>query len=360
MDSKPKFGTIIEMYMKSKSFNMKKSLFFIALALSSFAQSKAQVTLTAANMNPQIGWVFEQHYSDTTGINEGAPGAGVTWNFVSMTTNSTDTTSYIAPTGTPYYDSFSTAQVVIKTGTNYGYAKFNSDSCIFNGFGERGTVLRFQNPYVLFKYPNSYNNITTDFSSFVAYDSSFGYIFDKTTETTHYDSYGTLMLPTGNFTDVVRLTRTTLYWDSVYNMGFSFVAQSKSITHEWYKDNIKMPLARVVLDSNGSGTFYKSVVSYTKVLQSPTSIADVDAYHSLKITPNPASNFLQVSGFNMADNSAFAITNMIGNTVLQGNLTAYRNGADLQIPVNNLPAGVYFISIGNGQFTQKQRFVVAR
>lgn len=344
----------------TKSFNMKKSLFFIALALSSFAQSKAQVTLTAANMNPQIGWVFEQHYSDTSGINEGAPGAGVTWNFVSMTTNSTDTTSYIAPAGTPYYDSFSTAQVAIKTGTNYGYAQYNSDSCVINGFGESGTVLRFLNPYALFRFPNAYNNVSTDVSSFVMYDSTFGDYYSKTTETTHYDSYGTLMLPTGTFTDVVRLTRTTIYLDSVYFMGFSDVSQSKSITHEWYKANIRMPLARVVLDSNGSGTFYKSEVSYTKVLQSPTSIADVDAYHSLKITPNPASNYLQVSGFNMADNSAFAITNMIGNTVLQGNLSGYRNGADVQIPVNNLPAGVYFITIGNGQVTQKQRFVVAR
>jgi len=360
MDSMPKFGTIIGMYMQTKSFNMKKSLFFIALALSAFAQSKAQVTLTAANMNPEIGWVFEQHYSDTSGINVGTPGASVTWNFASMTTNNTDTTTFIAAAGTPYYDSFRTSDIAIKTGNSYTYAKYNTDSCTLNGFVDMGDVTRFQNPYMLFKYPNAYTNITNDVSSFIMYDSAFGNLYHKTIESTHYDSYGTLILPTGTFTDVARLTRTTVYWDSVYFMGFSEVFQNQMVTHEWYKANIRMPLARVVLDSNGSGTFYKSEVSYTKVLQSPTSLADVDAYHSLKITPNPASNFLQVSGFNMADNSAFAITNMIGNTVMQGNLTAYRNGADLQIPVNNLPAGVYFISIGNGQFTQKQRFVVAR
>ena len=69
------------------------------------------------------------------------------------------------------------------------------------------------------------------------------------------------------------------------------------------------------------------------------------------IYPNPTDGILTIhhSEFNIP-HSSFRITNLMGQTVLTGSLTAETQ----QIDVSGLPQGMYFISVGEGT----RKFVV--
>lgn len=83
---------------------------------------------------------------------------------------------------------------------------------------------------------------------------------------------------------------------------------------------------------------------------------DIEEFHetaSFTIFPNPAKDVLFVEmrhGTSLPDQNEYRITNMMGQTLLQGHITA-----EIQpIPVGNLPAGMYFISFAGGTY----KFVV--
>ena len=64
----------------------------------------------------------------------------------------------------------------------------------------------------------------------------------------------------------------------------------------------------------------------------------------LSVYPNPASGVLFVETYGRASlsNKTYRITNLMGQTLLQGLITAETQ----QIDITNLPAGMYFISVG--------------
>ena len=71
------------------------------------------------------------------------------------------------------------------------------------------------------------------------------------------------------------------------------------------------------------------------------------------VYPNPANNILFVETQNFAslpDQTAYRITNLMGQTLLQGLISSETQ----QIDITNLPAGMYFISVGR----QTVKFVV--
>lgn len=84
-------------------------------------------------------------------------------------------------------------------------------------------------------------------------------------------------------------------------------------------------------------------------LQNIDKLADV----TFAVYPNPANNVLIVEmchGASLPDQTEYSITNPLGQTLLQGNITAETQ----LINIESLHAGLYFISVGN----MIQRFVV--
>ena len=73
---------------------------------------------------------------------------------------------------------------------------------------------------------------------------------------------------------------------------------------------------------------------------------------TLTVYPNPTNNVLFVETQFIASQptaTAYRITNLMGQTILSGNITAETQ----QIDVESLPAGMYFISVGE----QTMKFV---
>ena len=72
------------------------------------------------------------------------------------------------------------------------------------------------------------------------------------------------------------------------------------------------------------------------------------------VYPNPANNilFVQTQNFASLQNQSYRITNVMGQTLLQGNI----NAETQQINIEPLPAGMYFISVGG----ETHKFVINR
>ncbi len=103
----------------------------------------------------------------------------------------------------------------------------------------------------------------------------------------------------------------------------------------------------VYLQPNDCSYLYDMVVSYANVgIDEP----DEGAF---KVYPNPTNDVLFVETHGRAslpDQNEYRVTNMMGQTLLQGTITDETK----QINIGNLPAGLYFISMGG----QTVKFVV--
>ena len=98
----------------------------------------------------------------------------------------------------------------------------------------------------------------------------------------------------------------------------------------------------VYLQPNNSSRLYDLVVSYAN-----TGMNEIKE-NGFTVYPNPATGVLFVEA--SLPEQTFRITNLMGQTLLQGHITAETQ----QIDISNLPTGMYFISVGE----QTVKFVV--
>ena len=73
---------------------------------------------------------------------------------------------------------------------------------------------------------------------------------------------------------------------------------------------------------------------------------------TLTVYPNPTNGvlFVETHGRASLPNPTYCITNLMGQTLMTGNITA----ETMQIDVSNLPEGMYFITVGS----ETRKFVV--
>lgn len=88
-----------------------------------------------------------------------------------------------------------------------------------------------------------------------------------------------------------------------------------------------------------------------------TSTTEISVSDELKVYPNPATQFINVSGnFNGAENiSIIDVTGKVRDFVMNTN-----TGNNIELDVTNLPNGLYFISISSNENTAIKSFVVNR
>jgi hypothetical protein len=78
--------------------------------------------------------------------------------------------------------------------------------------------------------------------------------------------------------------------------------------------------------------------------------------NQINIYPNPATTILQVSFSGNSENSALVMTDVLGNTVKQ---TSF-NTQHLSLNINDIEAGVYFITVTSGTSVSTQKVVVSK
>jgi hypothetical protein len=337
---------------------MKKNLpLFILFSGMSF-RLISQPTITSTGINPVIGESFTGY--SATYINPGNSGASQTWDFSSMSVQSSLNSACVAPSSTANGSSFPNSNLCFSN-SNSTFSYLKTTSTYWQNYGTvSSVVMAYSNPEDFMHYPFTYNDNFTD--TWAASFISGGYTFYRSGSTTvTADGYGTLITPAGTYTNVLRVHFYQDYQDSTDLGGFPYLIYYQNDQYIWYKEGVHNSLATVYsLTSSSAGTFQGS--SYN--LNSPTGITTLNKIEeTIQIFPDPAKDNLFLK-FELNETKPVEITifNYMGSKVKSSIVGKGINGENnYQLNIEDLSAGVYFAQINvNGQFQAIKRFIVSK
>lgn len=267
------------------------------MALSASAQPVVQFATIVPN-----GTSFPLHLVSDPGTSDpSTDGANVTWNFSSATLQmNVGTMTWADPAETPYganYPASNKAQVVaLPSGTSYNYfsAQPGQLDQLADGIGGSSPTT-YSDPKTLLVFPFNYQ------ASFVDYYSS----GTPASVTRAYTGYGTVILPTGTYTNVAKVTSS--------NGDILFLTTS--------------PLAELVnIDHDGTVIVYGDPVSG---LGLPAAAPALHAW------PNPVAGTLAVSG--ILHKGGWELVDAEGRTQRHGTAAP----GMLMLPMEDLAPGCY-------------------
>lgn len=336
---------------------MKKIVRSLLLMVVAITTAHAQPILTATNMNPVAGDGFYGHIVDTN-VTMGASGAHITWNFAAVSQIGLDSTVVYACDSTPYCSLFPGSNIAEYNLGDYTYFNTSGTRLTNMGFYTSGTAYVNDLKLDMLRYPLSYNNVFVDTMHFgsASYDDFYTEIDSVT-----YDGYGTLILPSGTDTGVVRLRDVFYYKDS----SSAGVVMGRAESYYWYMPGFHNPILTIDYDTTGSatGALYVTGATYYTTKANSTGITELTSLvPSLSVYPNPVSNELHIV-FNSPNTSSVVIslTDVLGRTVA----TAYQGIAcsgtnDIKYAVNDLPSGLYLVHVHSDAGNIAQKVSISR
>ena len=323
---------------------MKRRYSLSLLSLGLFASLNAQ-TLNDGTTSMQPGQSFLVHYAPY--IAPGSAGANQTWNFAALTTDSTELVSYAAPGSTAYYASFPNSTVAQDLGNgNYVYFKGNSSGSELMGVATGGDLIIYQNSERVLQYPCSYQTQWVD--AFSADFTLGGVDIARAGNISgNADGYGSITMPFGNVSNVLRVKSTEIYSDVTPFGNIEY----NIITYNFYKPGVHTPIVTL---SDITTTFLGTPVqsqnaiwldaSYVGIQEALKNTIGVEVY------PNPADQLASVvfsadgtEGLNLE------VVDLTGKEVFRSSLGTRAPGIQKEvIDISGMAAGLYNVRITDG------------
>lgn len=312
---------------------MKKSILLLFAVCTFAVITTAQPTLTSTNTNPVAGDVFNMNFTNYQ--SPGSSGASQTWNLSTMAVSSTYIRTFVSSSSTPYYSSFPGSTVAEDVGSgDFEYFITSSSALQSNGYtaSSGSTIILYSNPEDQMRFPFAYTNTYTDNWSSIYTSSSITYYRNGTTTVTA-DGYGTLILPTGTFNNVLRVHFLQNYNDS----SISGVTSVFSDWYMWYLPGNHTYIALV-----GTSTFNSTTAIFGIYLSNVLGIADENNSNAINIFPNPFSTQTTLQSNILFHNATLTVYNCFGQTVAQ---IKNISGQTIVLNRNNLASGLYFVRL---------------
>jgi hypothetical protein len=312
--------------------------------------------ITTAN-NFAVGELNVQYAADTVGIDHGASGANVTWDFTNLkrkSTNDSSISKFQTVASTPYPNDFPTADLATKSlsSKSYLYLSYKNSTYTIVGFEGEQTqngqtvVIKqiYDKPEVLYTFPLTYN--TVQHSDYAAhYDVQGNTTFRRGTLDVKGDAYGTLKIMNKTFTNVLRIHALTNETDSFssFPLTINFVTESWSYVAVGKKD----PILTIMYSSAG-GSSSKSVTyninSSTLAVEEPAEDQSIS-----RIFPNPAHQNCRMSFTAQSEGRTdVRIINQLGQEVKVINNLQVHNGENtIDLDLNGISKGMYYIRLNS-------------
>lgn len=279
--------------------------------------ASAQPVIQYANLTPN-GTSFALHLGISAGTSDPLPnGANVTWDFSSATLQmNVGTMTWVDPASTPQGASFPASnkaqKVVLPSGTTYNY--FNAQPTqldqLADGVGSGGEDI-YTDPKTPLIFPFNYQDSYVD-----TYN-------DGTPESTtrSYTGYGTVILPTGTYTNVVKMTNSS---GDITFLTSDPVAQLLSI------------------DDDGTVIVFGDPVS---------GVAEQGGAPTLQAFPNPATDRLTVTG--MPSAGIWELVDAEGRVQQKGQAVP----GMMTLPMEGMAQGCYALIVRDGNGSKAVRVV---
>ena len=346
---------------------MKKIYKILSLLLINVTITFSQPVITSA-VNPEVGDNYSGYLVDTNAIDLSLTGVNITWDFTTLVVPSSSFSTFTGYTvsATPYATDFPSASVgVLDASTSlYTYFITSSSTMELNGFASASTGTTILTDYAkLVTFPFTYNSTVSDVFSGTQ---TIGIAtFNVTgTSATIADAYGTLILPSGTYSNVLRakITQNAVSTTTGGSINTSLA------TYYWYGDSYKYPLLEVdITTTTGTGIFASSANSYAKkafvVTPQLIGIIEKPQKHNFNfnVFPNPSADNKATFSFNLDEFSdvSISLVNVLGQeqTMLSGK--RMQQGFQKEtVDLNDLSKGIYFVKINiNGIVSQKKLII---
>jgi len=243
---------------------------------------------------PAIGSVHTLTLADTSGVLPGNGGMGVTWNFAELiNSGATQLDSFLLPSATPYGATFPAADIAVHEiypGTNY-YVYYHNSGSAYQRIGNvQPDVVIYYDPANEFPYPVSFDNSFSD-TYYASYNQTTGgnlvHMWGVASETA--DGTGTIILPTGSYSNVLRVSGSRDEHDTIFgtpNIMVHLVVNYVS----WYQPDLYYPLIQISTSDfipNIGSPLHSKKVGY----RAGTSTGIVDQTYPgqmMTVSPNPS------------------------------------------------------------------------
>ncbi|MCE3227110.1 MAG: hypothetical protein K0S32_1661, partial [Bacteroidetes bacterium] len=269
---------------------------------------------------------------NTVSVNEGNAGANQTWNFSNLiSSNDTITEWMVLPSTVPNASLYPSSNLVEKySDGRYVFIDKTTTQNLLVGYSETNLDIKYPDPVLSAQRPVTFGSIFTDTftSNFVANSYNFS---GGGTVTINADAYGTLILPNGTYSNVLRISTTQIQVDTLIQFAITSTTTIKITT--WFDANHNSALLKI--DSVGSPSFSQKRVHYL-LSESAVGIKEGTQQESLRFYPNPASKEISIH----ADESgACDFYNVAGQKVKTVQLERGVN----KITISELESGKYYM-----------------
>ena len=314
-----------------------KKLFTLLMVTISIA-CYAQPTITSS-VAGAIGDEFSYVNVNTTDFDPGAAGENVTWDFSGISTSGT-TVGYtlVDPSTTGEAAEFPGANTASDDGSGgFGFFKITPSEYTVYGVYTPATTISYSDPEEILVFPLTYGTSNSD-DLYAEFFSGYDMIRDGSNEM-NADGYGTLILPSGTYTNVLRVKIEQDFSDEAVGIPFTFVYDYT--LYYWYKAGVKGPLFQYFDLKTDIGGIPSNSESYG--INSDveiTGLQDNLLNNKLDIFPNPAVDNIQISSADVNLLNA-EIYDLKGSLIISQDLSGHTS----TIHVADLTSGIYLLKV---------------
>lgn len=282
-----------------------------------------------------IGQTLQLLSADATGINAGAAGANMTWDF-----------SGLSPAGPTYTEAFSddtsstfltcNLLATLQDGSKV-HIKQNSTDSYINGIESPTGIVSYYRGYLSSHRPMEYGTTLAD-------------TFYKTVPSTGEhgagywsivgDGWGTLKLPSGTYENVVRVRKYIREVDSLGIEPTAPITNSFYTSYFWFDTGRHAPLLRI--DSTTNSTSAQTVT--IRYIASPAGVASLGG-QPVSYSASLSENQLALRGrFDGTSPYDVVVYNIIGTEILKAQFST--SAGEYRIDINRaVPDGIYVVSV---------------
>ena len=342
---------------------------FLLTALLFASAINAQIILNS-DRKPVIGDSFTTKYMDTTGVNEGASGSNITWDFSNVTaTGEQWTAQYVNPSEAPGDSLFPDADVAVNyDGLSYSFYDTESNTVHSLGMAYEDFSIVYFNTEKISEYPFTFNSTFLD--NFQAqYELGEGLIVHNIGITQFTgDAFGNIILPDGSNHAALRVKIFRQTADTIFVAGIPLsTTEVKSTTYEWYTNESKFPvfgISYLEINVNGNITTDKKVDYNT---ETPTAVKDepkqvVSGFELLQNYPNPFNPSTKISWHtSVGSHQTLKIYNILGTEVATL-VDEYKPAGsyEVEFDASKLSSGVYLYKLQSGNFIQTRKMTLIK
>lgn len=288
--------------------------------MTAFAATSVFAQPVINESNVQLNLLSDVFMAETDGFDPGTAGPNKTWDFSTLAITPIGTSWTTEPSGTPAAGLFPTSNFCSATSQAFSYFRHNTQKMELLGevYVGIGVINYNNNPKTYVEFPYTYNRVIND-----TYKAS---IEPEVSFTTTYDAYGTLIMPFGTYTNVVRQK----------------IIENGQTDYIWFNANPFFPIIQTSM-ADGVMGISKTTALATDQFQQQAAFT---------VFPNPTSGAFQVD-MKSFEGAEIAVYDVLGKLVASGKAS----GSLTPIDLGHCGAGVYFVQVTKGNQETVEKIV---